>query len=445
MPEPSGRGSREFLPSANQALRDLEEATGKPVMVMEAPELNVLATIRKAGPEDASHLLRIQGSRDRQADYLIVVECRMALRDGPGPRVVLKDKRNRREQVISACEKLPRQMTLAEARKLGSFLYDGLLLQLRSIGPGLGVDRWIREHCPDLQEPQVQVIESQITSNLGALQPSTRANFPASIYEASIAMDAAYAVFGGDLLGKPYLAVPYLSVGHGPLARRLIALAIGDPDRDGTGESESSASPTDRTIIDFARRTLGQLLLMEDETAAALPHLRAAAEVAADDPINLFTYAQALLAIEGDFPVAEADALFKQALRLAPVGELAEKIKNQQRKLADRVMRSNAQGMPRMDAVEYLISALQAYRELEPEGQKQLLAEVVALSQRGLAINDPSQKHTLRHYRDGSTVSALEAACVYYTGVQLLLPGQDAGLDLGREYALAQGMTGEEN
>jgi len=34
MPEPSGRGSREFLPSANQALADREEATGKPVMVV---------------------------------------------------------------------------------------------------------------------------------------------------------------------------------------------------------------------------------------------------------------------------------------------------------------------------------------------------------------------------------------------------------------------------
>jgi hypothetical protein len=214
-------------------------------------------------------------------------------------------------------------------------------------------------------------------------------------------MNAAYAVFGGDLLAKPYLAVPYLSVGHGPLARRLIALALGDPDRDGAGEGESSASPTDRTIIDFARRTLGQLLLMGDATGAALPHLRAAAEVAADDPINLFTYAQALLAIDGDSHVAEADALFKQALRLAPVGELAERIKNQQRKLADRVMRANAQGMPRMDAVEYLISALAAYRALEPEGQKQLLAEVVALSQRGLAINAPA-----RSIRSATTAAA---------------------------------------
>jgi hypothetical protein len=67
---------------------------------------------------------------------------------------------------------------------------------------------------------------------------------------------------------------------------------------------------------------------------------------------------------------------------LAPVGDLAEKIKNQQRRLAERVMRANSQGMPRMDAVMYLCSALEVYRELEPEGQKQLLAEAAALGVR---------------------------------------------------------------
>jgi tetratricopeptide (TPR) repeat protein len=203
---------------------------------------------------------------------------------------------------------------------------------------------------------------------------------------------------------------------------------------------------SDRMELAEARQLLSRAVELDPShvnVQVALPHLRAAAEVAGDDPINLFTYAQALLASDGDSHVAEADALFKQALRLAPVGELAEKIKNQQRKLAERVMRVNSQGMPRMDAVEYLISALQVYQPLKPEGQKQLLAEVVALSQRGLAINDPSQKHQLRHCRGGSTVSALEAACVYYAGVELLLPGQDPGLDLGREYVLAQGIAGE--
>jgi len=59
---------------------------------------------------------------------------------------------------------------------------------------------------------------------------------------------------------------------------------------------------------------------MKGDAPAALPHLRAAATVAPDDPINLFTYVQCLLSIEGESHEAEADELFQQALQLAPVG-----------------------------------------------------------------------------------------------------------------------------
>ena len=173
----------------------------------------------------------------------------------------------------------------------------------------------------------------------------------------------------------------------------------------------------------FALRALGQLLLMKDNALAALPHLRAAATVAPDEPIKLFTYAQCLLAIEGESHETEADELFNRALRLAPVGELAEKIKIQQRRLAERVMRANAQSMPRLDAVMYLSSALEAYRELDPAGQKQLLAEAGAVGQKGLSINNPEQIHHLQHYRGGNNVSALQVVCILYVGVQLLLPG----------------------
>jgi hypothetical protein len=96
-----------------------------------------------------------------------------------------------------------------------------------------------------------------------------------------------------------------------------------------------------------------------------------------------------------------------------------------------------------MDAVTYLSSALETYRALDPAGQKQLLAEAAALGQKGLTINDPSQEHHLRHYKGGRTVSALQAACILYVGIQLLLPGQDAGIDLAREYELAKGMAGD--
>ena len=59
-------------------------------------------------------------------------------------------------------------------------------------------------------------------------------------------------------------------------------------------------------------------------------------------------------------------------------------------------MRANAKGMPRMDAVTYLSSALEVYRGLDLQGQKQLLA------------------------------------------------GQDAGIDFAREYELAKGMAAGE-
>ena len=104
-------------------------------------------------------------------------------------------------------------------------------------------------------------------------------------------------------------------------------------------------------------------------------------------------------------------------------------------------MRANSQGMPRLDAVMYLSSALEAYRELEPEGQKQLLAEAGAVGQKGLSINNPEKSHHLQHYRGGTNVSALQVVCILYVGVQLLLPGQDAGIDFAREYELAKGMA----
>ena len=62
-------------------------------------------------------------------------------------------------------------------------------------------------------------------------------------------MNAAYARFGGDLFGKPYLAVPYLSQGYGDKASRLIALALGG--------GSPAEEPADRQIIDSWAQELG--------------------------------------------------------------------------------------------------------------------------------------------------------------------------------------------
>jgi hypothetical protein len=66
-------------------------------------------------------------------------------------------------------------------------------------------------------------------------------------------MNAAYAIFGGDLLGKPYLAAPYLSQGYVEIGRRLIRLALAE-DSSSAGAAQEGA---DRRIIDVWAQALG--------------------------------------------------------------------------------------------------------------------------------------------------------------------------------------------
>ena len=67
MPDPT-RTHREFQPSTNQALAELEEATGKPVLILEEHALNVAATFRRARAGQASHELRCKSGSDPIAD-----------------------------------------------------------------------------------------------------------------------------------------------------------------------------------------------------------------------------------------------------------------------------------------------------------------------------------------------------------------------------------------
>lgn len=212
------------------------------------------------------------------------------------------------------------------------------------------------------------------------------------------------------------------------------------------GDTDKAQGPLEKAVVleprnPYALRTLAQVHLLNSDPQAALPHLRSASIVAPNDPISLFSLAQCLLGIEGEAGENEAAELLDRALKLSPTGELAEKIKSQQRKLAARVMRSNASGVPRMDVVMYCTGALEAFGALDRQGQTQLMMEVAALGQKGLSINDPDEKHHLNTYRGGKTVSAMQAACILFVGAKLLLPEQDTGLDFEKEFETAKAMA----
>jgi hypothetical protein len=124
----------------------------------------------------------------------------------------------------------------------------------------------------------------------------------------------------------------------------------------------------------------------------------------------------------------EADTCLTRALALGPLPDLAERLRQTHSRLARQVLRANADGQPRMDVVAYCASALETYASLAPASQKQLLMEVATAGQKGLKINDPAARLHLRHLPNPEPISALQAACLLFVGVQLLLPGGGCGV-----------------
>jgi len=219
----------------------------------------------------------------------------------------------------------------------------------------------------------------------------------------------------------------------------VAALRAGDPDGAEPPLQQAVAlEPTNP----YAHRALGQIHLMRDDPAGALPHLRLAADQPPTDPITLYTLAQCLMALAGPGQLDEAEACLNRALALGPPADLAERLRQTHSRLARQVLRANAGDGPRMDVVMYCASALESYAALAPAAQKQLLMEVATAGQKGLALNRSEAQLQLRHYRNGEPISHLQAACLLFVGLKLLLPDQESGFDFEREFGVAQGLVG---
>jgi len=136
---------------------------------------------------------------------------------------------------------------LAQARQAGVRFYDGLMVQLRSMGPGLWADRWLFEQVPELRGLQATVLQSQVQQNVPCLNAEVDKMSPADVVKASRAMNAAYAFQAAELVGIPPLAIPYQAAGFEALAKELIAITRAEP---------TTADP-DREIVDAWAEKLG--------------------------------------------------------------------------------------------------------------------------------------------------------------------------------------------
>jgi len=188
----------------------------------------------------------------------------------------------------------------------------------------------------------------------------------------------------------------------------------------------------------YALRNLGALLVHESPDEA-LPILARAARLMPQDQAAQYGHAQCLLELGR---TDEADPIFVKAIELSPLSDIAELARTARTSIAHESMRSSLGGGARPDAVMYCLDGLQKFRDLGKTKTGAIVFEIAMLGRSGLDINDPGKKYTLRSLP--GSFSGLQLVSLMYTGMQILEPGVDAGIDLSKEYSAAKELLEED-
>ena len=222
----------------NEVLRSVEEVTGRPVLVQPDPSLGtILAKVNMARGSAAAHLVTYNPAAGASADYGICSQCGFLLRTFGVPeqdRFSLGGSTSGRkdaEQLLTEHHRMRgRPLSKEVFSNLLERLFGGLILQLRSMPISVRVDAWIQRSYPELAEQQKKAIVRQLNDNSMSLKPEVREIAPDKIIQASVDMNAGFALYWARAWGDPLLAVPYKSSGKLEIGEKLLSLLDEIPD-----------------------------------------------------------------------------------------------------------------------------------------------------------------------------------------------------------------------
>jgi hypothetical protein len=213
-----------------QFIERVEEASGKPVILLKDSNFAGHATIKIASKDQPAHLLRYKPEQESVLPYLVAYECESALRTiqaDPASQFNLASKPNMLPEVLELMQRhhqgkddIPSHLVPQLAKQFG----NGLGLQLRSMPITMRVDKLIHDAHPELSELQHESIDRQLQENMGALSPRAKVLSPDEIIKPNATMNAAFAKFFAELWNAPMVFAPYVAAGYGEAATTLFAL-----------------------------------------------------------------------------------------------------------------------------------------------------------------------------------------------------------------------------
>jgi hypothetical protein len=210
----------------------VQTVSGCPVVVSEDVSLKTLAASRIARGANGIHSISFNPSTVKEPDYLICYQCGFILRlfgVSESDRVDLAGTTEGRQTVqrlLTAPDGPGKKLKLSPESISGlrDQLFDGLMLQLRSIPIGFRVDSWILREYPELAELQRDTVMRQMKDNLAALSPDLKKIAPRKVYRSNVSMNAAFAEFWARRFSDPTLSLPYKAAGFLKAGEELLAL-----------------------------------------------------------------------------------------------------------------------------------------------------------------------------------------------------------------------------
>ena len=98
---------------------------------------------------------------------------------------------------------------------------------------------------------------------------------------------------------------------------------------------------------------------------------------------------------------------------------------------------------PRMDAVMYLLGAMERFSKMDIDRIKNITYEIAIVGTSGFEVNDPEKKYTLT-LLDGE-FTGIHLVCIMYVGFRKIGQNFDIGIDLEKEYESAMKLFKEKS
>lgn len=235
----------ELRDATRKLMAETEQATGCQVAVTVDSTLTTMSGLLMATADRPGHLVRIHPRGSAAVDYYIAYYCGMIQRffeNPPEERFLFGVGDKGRYQFRKMLERMPTYRRLGEAAifAMSEELLNGLMTHLRSIPLGLRLDNWIFSEHSEFVEMQRTAIQSQLQENNRSSSDKFRSVCPPQVFDATMAINAAFAQFWAEKWNQPELTLPYKVGGYAAAGGKLLKLFQDVPD---SGRS-------DRALID---------------------------------------------------------------------------------------------------------------------------------------------------------------------------------------------------